>query len=688
MIFFDNARITKNNGCYFYDQDIIILDYTYSGDSRIKLKLDYVNPGFGILLIEDSESKFNSEKQYMFKLGDDDYAVLEKIKDVQTQLEYSTIQFKHLLKNAYLVLEYENGKATFYIEINNKKELEIIKDFNIEFDSYKIAIYSQYGNTVESLQVFSGLPVGWAANVISTIGGRLYYYDNTISFENCTYEAQTETDFIKLKAGTYYLKYNSTGDIKAAIFASSDPDIELSKKNILKDNKIILAEDSFVSVHFYGKNGTVSNISLQETLNSSYLPSSGNGSIQEGSYLHFNLDNISSIILSIKIEEVPESENLSYYYFKYGDRIFTPKDFPIGEYIDVIYDRKTLTIKYADKTIRLNRYNSNTLDMFYNLNAYIKKLIVINKDNKEENLLTVSESYSHITNELESPILCLDKNDEPFDLSSSYREIIIPNVHIDMFNKYNPMKLSHQLNTYQLEDIQVIGIKEHCQINPNAKNFDDFIISETGFQYIDFNPAININIELNSLLYEKEIRDKYKYIAILYPTAHKYIYKFTNWAREYFDNKNNVLQLAHPILNTFNNINIYGLNKKPNLDLFYRVRPDKETSDIKLTINNYDIIDNSTFDIDFTKNKIELKNNNYKYYIVEYLKKDSYCINDLKYNILLNKDSSNLYEVKIATNKEDFRLIYDQDEKTKAINKYKLTDIVLNPNRYVTLRSV
>ena len=326
--------------------------------------------------------------------------------------------------------------------------------------------------------------------------------------------------------------------------------------------------------------------------------------------------------------------------------------------------------------------------MFYNLNAYIKKLIVINKDNKEENLLTVSESYSHITNELESPILCLDKNDEPFDLSSSYREVIIPNVHIDMFNKYNPMKLSHQLNTYQLEDIQVIGIKEHCQINPNAKNFDDFIISETGFQYIDFNPAININIELNSLLYEKEIRDKYKYIAILYSTAHKYIYKFTNWAREYFDNKNNVLQLAHPILNTFNNINIYGLNKKPNLDLFYRVRTDKETSDIKLTINNYDIIDNSTFDIDFTKNKIELKNNNYKYYIVEYLKKDSYCINDLKYNILLKKDSSNLYEVKIATNKEDFRLIYDQDEKTKAINKYKLTDIVLNPNRYVTLRSV
>lgn len=688
MIFFDNARITKNNGCYFYDQDIIILDYTYSGDSRIKLKLDYGNPGFGILLIEDSDSKFNSKKQYMFKLGDDDYAVIEKLDDGQNQVEYSTIQFKHLLKDAYVVLEYENNKASFYLEKNNKKVLTIIQDFPIEFSLYHIGLYSQYGNTVESLQVSSGLPIGWAANVISTVGGRLYYYDNTIKFENCTYEAQTETDFIKLKAGTYYLKYNVTGDIKAAAFASSDPSIELDKKNILKDNKIILEEDSYVSIQFYGKDGIVSDISLQETANGSYLPSSGNGSLQEGSYLHFILDNISSIHLSVQITELPESENLTYYYFKFGDRVYTPKDFPIGEYIDIVYDRKTLTIKYADKTIRLNRYDSNILDMFYNVNAYIKKLVVINKNNKEENLLSVSETYSHITNELDSPILCLDENDEPFDLSSSYREVIIPTVHIDMFNKYNPMKLSHQLNTYQLDNIQVIGIKEHCQINPDAKNFNDFIVSETGFQYIDFNPAINININLNSLVYDKDIRNKYKYIAIMYPTVDTYMYKFTNWSREYFNNKNNVLQLEHSILNTFNNINIYGMNKEPKLDLFYRVRQDKETSDIKLTANTYDIVDNVSFDIDFKKNRIELKNNNYKYYIVEYLKKDSYCINDLKYNVLLNKDPSNLYEVKISTNKENFRLIYDQDEKTKTINKYKLTDINLNPNRYVTLRSV
>ena len=61
----------------------------------------------------------------------------------------------------------------------------------------------------------------------------------------------------------YYLKYNVTGDIKAAAFASSDPSIELNKKNILKDDKIVLEEDSYVSIQFYGKDGIVSKISVQ-----------------------------------------------------------------------------------------------------------------------------------------------------------------------------------------------------------------------------------------------------------------------------------------------------------------------------------------------------------------------------------------------------------------------------------------
>ena len=63
MIFFNKARVTKNNGCYFYDQDIITADYLYSGDCRIELQLKYVNSGFGILLIQDAEDIFKSPKQ-------------------------------------------------------------------------------------------------------------------------------------------------------------------------------------------------------------------------------------------------------------------------------------------------------------------------------------------------------------------------------------------------------------------------------------------------------------------------------------------------------------------------------------------------------------------------------------------------------------------------------------------------
>lgn len=692
MIFFNKARVTKNNGCYFYDQDIIALEYKYSGDTKIKLSLDYVNPGFGILLIKNEKDIFNSSKQYMFKLGNNDYSIIEKTVDnrvgSQNQLEYSTIQFQHLLKedNTYLILEYINGYVFFYIEQNNKKVLDIVSNFKIELNEYKIAFYSQYGNTIKSIQVSSGLPVGWTPNSISTVGGRLYYYDNTIQFENCTYEAETETDYIELKAGTYYLKYTVTGDIKAYIFDSSSEKLEEKEKTLLKDGKIVLDKDSKISVKFRGKNGTVSNIFLQEYENGKYIPSSGAGSYQDGSYLIFDLENISKIELTIKITELPVSDTLKYYYFKYGDREFLPEDFPLNKFVDVVFIKDDMIIKYDNNAINLGKYTSKTLNMFYNVNGIISKLLITNIKGKTNNILNISEFVAHVTNELETPILCVNNDNEPLDLSSSYREIIIDNTQIDMFNKYCIMKLSKQLNVYDLENIEVVGIKDSCEINPDASTFKNFIISDTGFTYIDFNYKNNIDIKNNSLIIPEFIRSQYKYIAIKYSTADNFFYRFTNWSREYFDNSNLNLQLAHSILDTFNNIVLYGTNNQPNENTFFRVRDGKEITDIKMTVSNYDVLDNSAYEVDYIKNRIILNSLKYKYYIIEYLKSDSYCINDLKFNKLLNKDVSNLYEVKVSSNQENIKILYDQNNETKSINKYQITDISINPDHYIVLR--
>ena len=164
------------------------------------------------------------------------------------------------------------------------------------------------------------------------------------------------------------------------------------------------------------------------------------------------------------------------------------------------------------------------------------------------------------------------------------------------------------------------------------------------------------------------------------------MYRFTNWNREVFSNTKKELKLAKPILDTFNNIIVYATNDEVDEKYFYRVRKEKETTDIKMAVTNYDVLDNSQFDIDFKRNEIVLHNNNYKHYIIEHLKADSYCINDLKYNVLIGKETSNLYEVKVSSNKKDIKIIYDQNKETKAIDQYRITDLNMIPNEYVVMR--
>ena len=57
-----NSRVEIDNGIKFYEQDILYDDYIYTGNTDIEVTLDYVNPGFGIALI-NSEGNYLSEKK-------------------------------------------------------------------------------------------------------------------------------------------------------------------------------------------------------------------------------------------------------------------------------------------------------------------------------------------------------------------------------------------------------------------------------------------------------------------------------------------------------------------------------------------------------------------------------------------------------------------------------------------------
>lgn len=672
MLFEHSAQVSKINGCHFFDQDIIELSYLYDGDIQLHANIDYKSPGFGFVITPLEGSS------YLFKIGDNSYSIYQKDKE-QYRIAYSTVQFGDVLKEGMLHLKIEKGEAFFYIENNGKTiHLNESTKLNIKSDTkYRIGIYSEANNTVRKFTILNGLPQGWNPNIVNTVGGRIRYEDNEIHFENCTYYGETETDWIKLKAGKYYLKYIKEGDIASKVFISGDKKIIEEEKDILSGDRFVLEEDKFVLICFYGKDGVVKNIEIKKYLNSAYLPSEGSGAKKDPSYLDIDLNEIESIKIDVEITEdlIPEES----FFAIYGEDKFAPVDVPIKKKFTITFNKGTLTLNYGeDKNIFFNEKLPH-LKLLYNIEAIISKMEITKPDGSIINVLVKNQVREYVSNSIDRPILCIDNTTgEPLDLSSSYREIIVDEDQIDAFTKNSIIRLSHTLNVYEKHDIEVVGIKEFTPLNPYGKTFKEYVLSDVPFHYLDIDTRKDIY--KNSIHIPKDIREQYKYILVKYKTADKYYYRFTNWNRELFEPKKDTLKLKKPIIDTFNNATVIGTNEYPDIEYFFRVRRNHETTDFNMTVSNFSIINNEDFIVNYEKNQIELKKVDFKYYIVEYLKDNSYVINDLKY-----EGGDPLYEVMVSTNSEDFEIRYDQDKVTGKTLKYKVTDIPIKYNTYIAL---
>jgi hypothetical protein len=169
-----------------------------------------------------------------------------------------------------------------------------------------------------------------------------------------------------------------------------------------------------------------------------------------------------------------------------------------------------------------------------------------------------------------------------------------------------------------------------------------------------------------------------------YNDHEKYI--FTNWEREYFESQR-VLHLEKKIINNQDSIFVYGIRKNADFDLddIYNVDEDKINS-IDLLTKEYDFISElELLSIDKSKSLIYLREsdvNKYEYFIVDYLKDNSYCIN---YNY-----DKNIYEVNISSNEEtkvlyDTKTISEENKTYTQTNAYNITNINGNINGYIVL---
>ena len=165
-------------------------------------------------------------------------------------------------------------------------------------------------------------------------------------------------------------------------------------------------------------------------------------------------------------------------------------------------------------------------------------------------------------------------------------------------------------------------------------------------------------------------------------SSSKYI--FTNWEREYFNGNTEKLTTENKILAANDSCILYGIKKEIALDKIYNIKNNDAINDISLCSNSYDVISSEYFTVS-NKRVIEISRNiydrKYKYFILDYLKDDSYCV-----NIVEDKNKNEIYEVDIATEKDKFTTLYDMSE-SGQIRTYKIMDN-LNPkdDYYITLK--
>lgn len=687
------TRTELKNGCKFTSQDILLYDYLYTGNIELECHVNYVVPGFGFVITEDIENTSLNANSYIFKLDQPNhYKIIAKELSEQTIIkdEFTESGSKFSIpEDLILIFEFvENCKIRIYQSKKNEngineKQLMISFELPHLIERYQIGFYSSANNIIKFAAVSSESPSNWVSNIFNGNGGRIHWIPNGFKIEDCEFDCEVESALNNLDAGTYYFDFKTTNpDIKYYIYPSDLKDTDTKRpineilatkederKNILnyEDNSFILDFNTNINIKFKGKWGTVTELMVKKYKNQTFVATDYNNIKRDASWLSFDLDKIKKIEFTGTIYSVGNKHNV----FLRGSKSYELKDLNIelNKEIDYIVENNEIII--GENSYNIN-YDDNLLYIFKNVNATISKLVVTYSNGDVVDILLQKTFKITIDKEIKTPIIVTDINEEPFDLSSSFRQVIQDKTQIDLFNRYNPIKLSKNL----LSDLIVFGTNS-SNINTEATSIDEFT---SEYDLISYN-YYTVDKKHNSVKVNKEMRDQYKYVGISYKHENDFIYEYTNWARELFDlNKTKGIYLKDKICNTFGALIVYGIPKNSVFfeDRLYKVLNISSINSIDCCADIYEIIDNSVYALNSVTNMLivdtEIRNR-YDYLIVDYLKDNSYAINERE----------TYYEVDVATTNEEIKTMYDSSE--TGINNYKTLNLTnKNDGNFIVLR--
>lgn len=555
-----NSRISMDNGIKFYEQDILYDDYIYTGDFDIALNLEYCTPGFAIGLV-NSEGKTLEDKDQvlLFKIGQKNVDIIFLNKDSQKTLAtYNSAYAKTYTANLKYTLQKRD--AVFILYIGQQKICTFTAP--IDFNTYNLIYYSNANNTIKNINISSSIPYSWVTNMQNTNGGYIWFYRDAFEFKHCLGEAEIEQSDIYLEKGKYYLKYETEGDndIIPYIFISEDERILDKPKNILNiDNSFILDYAQKICLKFEGSKGKVKNICITTDKDNSYYrtsPDKGDSIDIEGSEIRLNLNQIKSYKLKFNIKFAPGSDHnnpISYSILSIRENTYGLFDLDLAQdadyYMSFNKEDKIISISTITgtiiKTIKLtNEELESTISIFNNINAIITDFVYIDNNGQSTNVIIENTIKKYVPGTIYSPIIVVDDQEQPLDLSTSFRifkknnrdHYWFTNTEREYFIPSHYIKLT---NTPSSKDNSIIvyGIRKESTIN-----FDNLLrIEKEGKDTIDaFANYYDILFEKDLRMINKEAKiiqltdiSNYKYIVVDYLKEDSYAINYRHELNSY-----------------------------------------------------------------------------------------------------------------------------------------------------------
>lgn len=537
---YSRTQFINKKGIYFYEQDIIYDDYVYQGDMIIDIKLDYYHNGFGLVLFPYPGLKIENQKtNYLFKISSKELSIYVRNNETLKKIKSSSVLIAPPITNLDLTF----SKIGRQITILHQNQMLLSYQLPTAFYKQSVGYYSNKGNIIKSISIASKIPKDWSINMSNTLGGRLSFKKDAFKLESCINNAEIIQENISLKAGTYYLEYNKSEDcdIVAYIILEGDEQLLDRDKNLLTENIFTLAADSNVILKFTGKKGLISQVQISKVADTKYVSTTDEKYIFEGSEITVATKEIVSVEIEFKIinEIYKEFQN---HILSNLIESYNKEDLLLDYHESYIlkYDCISRMFKiYKDNQLISDGFFKNisyTISFFKNIEADIKHFILTYKNGTIKDITNTMSNIELVDNTLLSPIIVINSNEEPMDLSSSFREItnneqtayVFTNIERETFNINEPIFLSKDVSD-KPGAVKIYGIPTYENYDKNflykgtPKNIHD--LSSYCKNYITIDSE-KFFIEENSVNIDYVELQKYKKIIIDYEKANSYCINF------------------------------------------------------------------------------------------------------------------------------------------------------------------